>query len=79
MCIIIPQYVRYMHCNAKAYIISISNVPGIFQIGIRLYVVGMVILNTPLKLTMVSDDVTTFSWIQRVSAWWFTSHGLRPP
>ena len=68
-----------MHCNAKADSIYIRNVPGIFQISIRTYVVVIVILNTPLNFTVVSDDGMTCSWIQRVAAWWFTSHGLRPP
>ena len=39
----------------------------------------MVILNTPLKLTMVSDNGKIFSLRHRVAALWFTLHGLHPP
>ena len=54
-----------MHCNVKEDSISIINVPSIFQISTRLYVLGMEILNTTLKLTMISDNGTTCSQIER--------------
>ena len=41
----IPFSARHMHFNAKANSISINNLPGIFQIKTRLYILGMVIIN----------------------------------